>query len=102
MKIYTNIKTLTQPTATNNYEGYYEVGFHEYREDGTLRRTGSEDFSNSRFNKLKAYEIRKPSGRLNKNGRMMTEHFTYVRVSHDVTPKLLKKHFGEDITVVKL
>lgn len=55
--------------------GYFEVEYTEYREDGSIYQKGTEDFSRERMRMLKWYLIYVPTGQLNKGG-----HKTWVSV----------------------
>ena len=56
-------------------EGYFEVPYVEYREDGTIYCEGTEDFSKERLETLKSYDVVAKTGEktkeshINKGGR---------------------------------
>ena len=64
MRIYDTKKavTITPATKENGYNGYFEVPYTEYREDGSILCQGTEDFSGERLKTLKTYEVVKQTG----------------------------------------
>ena len=89
MRIYDTKKavTITPATKENGYNGYYEVPYTEYREDGTIKCTGTEDFSGERLRTLKTYEVVEQTGektkesRIYKGGRNRWKHVTNITVA---------------------
>lgn len=82
-----NKKVIKNATKENNYNGYYEVPYTEYRENGTIYSTGTEDFSSERLKTLKNYEIVEKTGEKTKKsrvymgGRNMWAHVAYITVT---------------------
>lgn len=52
---------------------YIEVPYTEYREDGTLKCTGTEDFTAERYKTLVTRYIYTPTGKVNKGGHRTWE-----------------------------
>ena len=79
--------TIRQATKENNFNGYYEVPYIEYREDGSILCEGSEDFSSERLKTLKTYEIVEKTGEktkasnINLGGRNRWMHVAYITVA---------------------
>lgn len=81
--------TIKKATKENNFNGYYEVPYTEYREDGSILCTGTEDFSGERLKTLKTYEILEKTGEktkasnINLSGRNRNRwgHITYITVA---------------------
>ena len=78
--------TIRKATKENNFNGYYEVPYTEYREDGSILCTGTEDFSSERLKTLKTYEIVEKTGEktkasnINRGGRNRWMHVAYITV----------------------
>ena len=91
MKIYDKVKKIN--------ENYIEVSYTEYREDGTIKGIGTEDFSTTRFNKLKYFEIFRKTGRVNKGGHNIWEQIGWFRCSMDSRKAgtLARLIYGNDI-----
>ena len=79
--------TIRQATKENNFNGYYEVPYIEYREDGSILCEGTEDFSSERLKTLKTYEIVEKTGEktkasnINLGGRNRWMHVAYITVA---------------------
>lgn len=78
--------TIVKATKENGFNGYYEVPYTEYREDGTILCVGTEDFLGERLRTLKTYEIVEKTGEktkassINKGGRNRWRHVSYITV----------------------
>ena len=89
MKIYDlKKKVVIRPsTKENGYNGYFEVPYTEYREDGSILCEGTEDFSGDRLKTLKSYEVVKQTvektkrSSINVGGRNRWMHVTYITVA---------------------
>lgn len=46
----------------NHYNGYYEVPYKQYNENGDLVTDGTEDFSSDRLKTISSYEILEYTG----------------------------------------
>ena len=94
MKVYNLNKMITiiKSTKENNWNGYHEVPYIEYREDGSIKCTGTEDFSGQRMKELKVYEILTKTGNKNKGGKNIWKHETYIYTFEN--PSLIKKTFS--------
>lgn len=65
---------------------YYEVEYTEYRENGTIKQTGTEDFSGSRWNKVLCHWVWTWDGvKFNKGGKRWFE--CRCLMYHTGTPK---------------
>ena len=79
--------TIRKATKENNFNGYYEVPYTEYREDGSILCEGTEDFSGDRLKTLKTYEIVEKTGEktkasnINSGGRNRWMHIAYITVA---------------------
>ena len=79
--------TIRKATKENNFNGYYEVPYTEYREDGSILCIGTEDFSSERLKTLKTYEIVEKTGEktkasnINLGGRNRWMHVAYITVA---------------------
>lgn len=74
MKIYDTKNKKVLQTNELGYATYLEVPYTEYREDGTPKCTGTEDFTAERFKTLVTRYIYVPTGEVNKGGhRTWTE-----------------------------
>ena len=60
-------------------ENYFEVDYIEYREDGTAKCSGSEDFSRERIKTLHIWDVCTPTGKLNKGNQRMWKSLTTIR-----------------------
>ena len=56
MKYYT-IRIYGKRTKITEDEEYFEVEYTEYRNDGTIKGTGTEDFITKRWNSVKAHMV---------------------------------------------
>lgn len=90
MRVYNLNKmvVIRKATRENKYkDGYYEVPYVEYREDGSIKCEGTEDFSSERIKTLKNYEVVKQTGEKTKEstyfrgGRNRWAHVTDFTVS---------------------
>lgn len=89
MKVYDlkKIVTIVKATKENHFNGYYEVSYTEYREDGSVLCQGTEDFSSERLKKLKTYEVVEQTGektkasRIYEGGRNRWKHICYLTVN---------------------
>ena len=79
-----NMVTIRPATKENGYNGYFEIPYTEYREDGTILCTGTEDFSSERLKEIKYFEIVEKTGEktkesnLYKGGRNRWRHLAYI------------------------
>lgn len=77
---------IRKATKENGYNGYYEVPYIEYRDDGSILCTGTEDFSSERLKTLKTYEIVEKTGEktkvsnINLGGRNRWDHVSFISV----------------------
>lgn len=82
-----NSIVISQPTSENGRNGYFEVPYIEYRNDGTVLNIGSEDFSSQRLKTLKRYEIVEKTDEKTKSsaiyigGRNRWKHLSYIVVN---------------------
>lgn len=51
---------------------YWEIPYTEYREDGSIKRKGIEDFSAQRYNELNRYNVRAYTGEISPSGSKLT------------------------------
>lgn len=112
MRVYDLKKAVTIKKATkeNGWNGYYEVPYVEYREDGTVCNMGTEDFSSERLNTLKVYEVVEKTGEktretsIYKGGRNKWKHVNYFRVTERKEAVKLAKvlYTGREIQIRKI
>ena len=86
MKIYGKAKAISQLDG----RPYLEVEYKEYREDGSLKQTGTEDFSAKRWSKVPIRFVYIWDGqRRNKGGKRW---FDYDGLYRTDDPKAFKKY----------
>ena len=89
MRIYGKVKVLWQ--AEDHKDAYLEVAYKEYREDGSLKATGTEDFSVKRWSKTPIRFVYTWDGeRRNKGGKRWFDYEGAYRIDN---PKGLKGYF---------
>ena len=94
MRIYGKAKQIS--------DNYYEIPYKEYRPDGTLKATGTEDFSGERAaSSNHLYSIHTWDGsRRNKGGKKWFETETYVRVDNrDGLKEYAKKQYPDAVEI---
>ena len=110
MKIYDLKKKVVIRPATkeNGYNGYYEVPYIEYREDGSILCEGTEDFSGDRLKTLKTYEVVKQTGEktkrssINVGGRNRWKHVCWMDVNtRKEAVKIANFLFHDDIIQIR-
>lgn len=90
MKLYGKVNKIN--------DEYREVQYTEYREDGTIKGKGTEDFSIARFSKLKYFEIFQKTGKQNKGGHDTWESIGYFRATDSrKAGKIARMIYGNDI-----
>lgn len=88
MKIYGGYKVLWQDSEKR--EAYLEANYKEYRADGSLKQTGTEDFSSRRWATLPIRFVYVWDGeKRNKGGHRWFEYLGAYRVDD---PKELKRY----------
>lgn len=98
---------IVEPTKENNYDGYFEVPYIEYREDGTIYGTGTEDFSSKRLNTLTTYKVlektreKTKSSSVHSGGRNRWRQIALITVAKriDVTKIASKKYEGKELQI---
>ena len=100
--------TIRKATKENNFNGYYEVPYTEYREDGSILCTGTEDFSSERLKTLKTYEVVKQTGEktkrsgINVGGRNRWKHVCWMDVNtRKEAVKIASFIFSNDIIQIR-
>lgn len=74
---------------------YFEIPYIEYRKDGSIYSTGTEDFTKERLKSLKTYEIVSPTGEktkessLHKGGRTRWKHVQDITCINRKTCKII-------------
>jgi hypothetical protein len=64
-------------------ENYYEVEYKEYRQDGSLKAIGTEDFSTKRYNNLEGRAVYTWDGeKRNKGGYRWFDYQGYFRTDN--------------------
>ena len=82
---------------------YYEVEYIEYRDDGSVRFVGTEDFSRKRLRTLAYYSIHIPTGKLNKGNKMIWEQKGFVKSNSCSDAKFIAKlHYGENVQLRRI
>lgn len=96
MKLYGKVRNIN--------EEYREVQYTEYREDGTIKGKGTEDFSPERFRKLKYFEIFQKTGKQNKGGHDTWEQIGWFRCSGESRKagKIARLIYGNDIQMRRI
>jgi hypothetical protein len=98
MKVYTKVKTIEPGSAENNWNGYYEVFYKEYDENGCLIREGSEDFSGIRLRSLARYIVRAYTGGVNRAGQKTTYEIGFIRITKNNKPGTAARFvYGENV-----
>lgn len=98
MKVYTKVKTIEPGSAENQWNGYYEVSFKEYDENGRLIREGTEDFSGRRLKTLTRYIVRAYTGEVNKAGQKTTYEIGFIRITKTSKPGAAARFvYGENV-----
>ena len=94
MKIYGTVKIIRKDEETPS-NTYLEVYFQEFREDGTLKRTGTEDFSAKRWSSMPTRYVWTWDGHsLNKGGhRKYSYEGSYRTDDSKAFSKVIKQHF---------
>ena len=84
---FKNKVTIREASKENNWNGYYEVPYIEYREDGTIYSIGTEDFSGDRLGEIKTYQVMEKTGEktkessIHKGGRNRWKCINYLYVT---------------------
>jgi len=63
------IKNVIKAPEVGKKNGYYEIPYKEYREDGTPHETGTEEFSSERYMQLVTRSVYVKTGATDKGGR---------------------------------
>ena len=71
MKQYLLNKKVVLTKNEKGFSEYVEVPYIEYREDGTIKGEGTEDFTINRLRMLKRKTVYTPNGKLNKGNHRM-------------------------------
>lgn len=101
LKIYdTKHRTVLQQDETGRAT-YIEVPYTEYREDGSIKCTGSEDFTAERYKTLVTRSIYVPTGKLNKGGHRTWEQSKRFTTASTKSFRRLATFFVEGEFVVR-
>ena len=68
MKEYRKITRIDKTDSYSPMDMYYTAEYTEYREDGSIKCKGTEDFSGERKNTLHSWDICVPTNKTNKGG----------------------------------
>ena len=98
MKVYTKVKTIEPGSEENQWNGYYEVFYKEYDENGRLIGEGSEDFNNRRLRTLRRYIVRAYTGEVNRAGQKTTYEIGFIRIGKNTKPGTAARMiYGENV-----
>lgn len=85
---FKNKVTIREANKENNWNGYYEVPYVDYREDGTICNIGTEDFTSQSLHLIKIYDVMEKTGEktkessTNKGGRNRWKCIKTLRVTN--------------------
>ena len=85
---FKNKVTIREANKENNWNGYYEVPYVDYRENGTICNIGTEDFTSQSLHLIKIYDVMEKTGEktkessINKGGRNRWKCIKTLRVAN--------------------
>lgn len=103
MKEYRNIKRTDKNDSYSPLDMYYTANYIEYREDGSIKQKGTEDFSAERLRNIHNWDIWEPTEKLNKGGHRIFERIDTIYTTDVKTAKkIVTFKYGDKVQLRKI
>jgi len=103
MKEYKNIKRTDKNDSYSPLDMYYTANYIEYREDGSIKQKGTEDFSGERMRTIHNWDIWAPTEKVNKGGHTISERIGTIYTTNAKTAKKIATFkYGDKVKLQKI